>query len=197
MPNPRNQRASNHRRVPMELRHLLEAQGPQLPLETGNTDLGNKWPPLETHVLPRAAHRFSPDTSMLRGRCDCLFPAVPGQLRVCFLPALHPAPHGKPLCRKLSSSPRDTLHLDEGLHRWVLLTLQTEPFQVQRERGFCACCRKAGLSSFCLAFCLITPLAAIIFPSFCSFFLNIEYLKTATSNRREGYEEPGTAFHPA
>uniref|UniRef100_A0A7N5JXP1 Protein phosphatase 1 regulatory subunit 19 n=2 Tax=Ailuropoda melanoleuca TaxID=9646 RepID=A0A7N5JXP1_AILME len=101
----------------MELRHLLEAQGPQLPLETGNTDLGNKWPPLETHVLPRAAHRFSPDTSMLRGRCDCLFPAVPGQLRVCFLPALHPAPHGKPLCRKLSSSPRDTLHLDEGLHR--------------------------------------------------------------------------------
>lgn len=132
MPNPRNQRASNHRRVPMELRHLLEAQGPQLPLETGDTELGNKWPPPETHVLPRAAHRFSSHTSMLCGRCDCLFPAVPGQLPVCFLPALHPAPHGKPPCRKLGgSSLRDTLHLDEGLHRWVLLALQTEPFQVQ------------------------------------------------------------------
>lgn len=53
------------------------------------------------------------------------------------------------------------------------------------------------LSSFCLAFCLITPLAAIMFPSFCSFFLNIEYLKTATSNRREGYEEPCASFLPA
>lgn len=173
MSSPRIQHASNHRRVPVELRHLLETQGPQFLLEKGDTDPGNKQPPLETRVLPQAAHTFSPDSSMLCRRCDCLSPVVPGQPRMCLLPTLHGAQHWKSPCRKLSSFPRDTLHLGEGLHRWVLPFRLSLPKCSEIEDFVCAIERQV-LSLFCSAFCLITTLVAIMFGSF---FLNTEHLK--------------------